>query len=316
MRQPRKRGEAERRPAGIAARQRMLDGIPVRARRLDVDGVSTSVLDAGSGPPLVLLHGGIETGGAYWAPVISRLAENHRLVVPDVPRLGESEPVARLDLPTFDAWFTTLLAQTCEEKPVVVAHSLLGTMTVTERLGWILAAYRTLTDSAPRELTTFLILLEAPPAPFVPVEWQGKKTCAMAVCYSGDLDQVDTALAPIRALGDPVIDLIQEMPYTDVQSYLDDTDPKGNHYYWKTEFVADLSDDLLAGIRDQFSQCPIPGAELGFLHLGGALNEHDPDDGAVGNRDARFAFGVNGMCEPDEPNAADYRQCLTSARRS
>ena len=60
-------------------------------------GISTAVLEGGDGPPLVLLHGGIECGGAYWAPVIARLAENHRLVVPDAPGLGESEPVARLD---------------------------------------------------------------------------------------------------------------------------------------------------------------------------------------------------------------------------
>ena len=52
----------------------------------------------------------------------------------------------------------------------------------------------------------------------------------MAVCYTGDLDRADEAVAPIRALGDPIFDLIEELPYTQVQSYLDDTEPKGNHY--------------------------------------------------------------------------------------
>ena len=37
------------------------------------------------------------------------------------------------------------------------------------------------------------------------------------------------------------------------------------------------------------AECPIPQGQLGLLHLGGALNERDPDDGVVGNRDARFA---------------------------
>ena len=40
----------------------------------------------------------------------------------------------------------------------------------------------------------------------------------------------------------------------------------------------------------------------------GALNEHDEDDGAVGNREARYVFGVKGMWEPDEPNAEGFRQ--------
>jgi 2-hydroxymuconate-semialdehyde hydrolase len=74
----------------------------------------------------VLLHGGIECGGAYWAPVIARLAERHRLLVPDVPGLGESAPVDRLDDDTFDAWFTGVLEQMQCVRPTLVAHSLLG----------------------------------------------------------------------------------------------------------------------------------------------------------------------------------------------
>jgi pimeloyl-ACP methyl ester carboxylesterase len=109
-----------------AARDRMLAGLPITDRVLDVGGVETTVLEAGDGPPLVLLHGGIECGGAYWAPIAARLAERHHLVVPDVPGLGESAPVDRLDDDTFAAWLTGLLEQTRAEQPTLVAHSLLG----------------------------------------------------------------------------------------------------------------------------------------------------------------------------------------------
>jgi pimeloyl-ACP methyl ester carboxylesterase len=108
------------------SRERMLAGLPVTERRLQVAGVSTAVLEGGDGPPLVLLHGGIECGGAVWAPVISRLAEGHSLIVPDLPGLGESEPVARLDASSFAEWFAELLRQTCAEQPVLIAHSLAG----------------------------------------------------------------------------------------------------------------------------------------------------------------------------------------------
>ena len=182
-----------------------------------------------------------------------------------------------------------------------------------ERADAILRAYRTITTEAPRELAVWLILLRAPPEPFVPEQWHGKRICAMCVCYSGDLDDTDEVLAPIRALGHPVVDLLQEQPYTRVQSYLDEGEPKGNHYYWKTEYAAELSDDLLSTTRDLFAECPVPGAELGFLHLGGALNEHAGDDGAVGNRDARFAIGANGMWETNEPDADAFRQWIRDA---
>jgi FAD/FMN-containing dehydrogenase len=182
-----------------------------------------------------------------------------------------------------------------------------------ERAAEILPAYRAITEGAPRELSVWLILMQAPPEPFVPEEWQRKPICAMTVCYSGDLHDVDKVMAPIRALPDPVIDLLGTQPYSQVQSYLDEGEPKGQHYYWKTEYVADLSDDLLATTRELFAECPIPDAQIGFLHLGGALNDHAWDDGAVGNRDARYALGANGMWHPGEPRAAEFQQWVRSA---
>ena len=114
--------------AASQARERVLDGLAVSQRRLEAGGISTALLEGGSGSPLVLLHGGIECGGAYWAPVISRLAENHHLVVPDAPGLGESEPVPSLDEDTFAHWLGDLIRQTCEAPPTLVAHSLFGTL--------------------------------------------------------------------------------------------------------------------------------------------------------------------------------------------
>lgn len=182
-----------------------------------------------------------------------------------------------------------------------------------ERAEEVLDTYHEMTTTAPRELTAFTMLMRAPSAPFVPEEAHGKRICAMTVCYSGDLDGVDNALAPIRALGDPVVNLLREQPYTQVQSYLDVTEPKGNHYYWKTEFAAELSDDLLSTMRDLAAECPIPEAQVGILHIGGALNEFEEGDGAVGNRDARFAYGVIAQWEPDEPDAVAFRQWVRDA---
>ena len=52
---------------------------------------------------------------------------------------------------------------------------------------------------------------------------------------------------------------------------------------------------------------------MGVLHLGGALNDLAGDDGAVGNRDARFVFGLKGMWAPDDPNADAFRQWVREA---
>src|SRR5690606_18505928 len=114
-----------------------------------------------------------------------------------------------------------------------------------EHAAEIVAAYREITAAAPRELAVWLMMLRAPPAPFVPAEWHGKRVCAMAVCYSGCADQRDDALAPIRALGSPAVDLLRAQPYTGVQSYLNAMQSQGCHYYWKTGYLDRLDDALL-----------------------------------------------------------------------
>ncbi|MEK8227220.1 FAD-binding oxidoreductase [Oerskovia sp. M15] len=97
-----------------------------------------------------------------------------------------------------------------------------------DRTDEILRAYRTMTSEAPRELAVWLLLLQAPPEPFVPEVWHGRKICAMTVCYTGGLDRIDEVIAPIRAIGAPIVDLLAEQPYTQIQSSLDDGEPKGS----------------------------------------------------------------------------------------
>ena len=76
--------------AMIDARQKLLEGIPVTERRLELAGVSTAVLEGGDGPPFVLLHGPGEFA-AKWMRVIPDLVTTHRVVAPARPAHGASE---------------------------------------------------------------------------------------------------------------------------------------------------------------------------------------------------------------------------------
>ena len=166
------------------------------------------------------------------------------------------------------------------------------------RIEEVLDTYRELTESAPPELTAAVVVMSAPPAPFVPIEWQGRSVIAVLVCHSGSSPQGD--LAPLRALGNPVFDLIAERPYAEQQSLLDDTEPNGLHYYWKTEFIPGLSKDFLRTFAEHALRMTGPLSNSVIFHIGGALNERDVDDGAVGNRDAHFVMGFAGEWTPDE----------------
>jgi pimeloyl-ACP methyl ester carboxylesterase len=107
-------------------RQQLLAGMPVVERRLQLAGVSTSVLEGGSGPPVVLLHGPGEFA-AKWLRVIPNLATTHRVIAPDLPGHGASDVVdGRLDADGVRAWLAGLVERMCPSPPVLVGHVLGG----------------------------------------------------------------------------------------------------------------------------------------------------------------------------------------------
>lgn len=109
-------------------RARLLDVLPVDEQRLDLGGIATAVLEGGDGPPMVLLHGGIQAGGIIWWRVLPALTRTHRVIVPDLPGFGESAPARRLDFPTLRRWLAALIESTSAQPPTLVAHSAPGAL--------------------------------------------------------------------------------------------------------------------------------------------------------------------------------------------
>lgn len=107
-------------------RQRLLEGLPVTQRRLNLADVSTAVLEGGDGPSVLLLHG---PGGhaAHWIRVIPDLVTTHRVVVPDLPGQGISQLAdGQLDADRVLAWLDELIERTCTTPPALVGYALGG----------------------------------------------------------------------------------------------------------------------------------------------------------------------------------------------
>ncbi len=177
----------------------------------------------------------------------------------------------------------------------------------------VLDVFRRVTESSPRELTAVVLRRNAPPAPWLPEEAHGTPIIAIVVCHSGDLEQAQADLAPIKMHGEPLADLIQVKDYIAQQSMLDATQPKGMNYYWKSEFVAGLSDELFAAFNAQFEGLKAPANQMVLFQVGGALNEHAEDDGAMGNRDAQFACVIQSMWPPDSAAGDANQQWVRNA---
>jgi FAD/FMN-containing dehydrogenase len=156
----------------------------------------------------------------------------------------------------------------------------------------VLEFYREFTASAPRELTCVAVLRIAPPAPWLPKEIHGQPIVALFVCHSGRIDDGEALLAPLRKLGKPVADIVTRRPYTQMQSLLDATQPKGRRYYWKSHYLPGIEPAVIGVAVEQAARIPSAQSAIILFHLQGALNELGADHSPAGNRDTAFVLNV------------------------
>ena len=183
-----------------------------------------------------------------------------------------------------------------------------------ERAAEILRAYRTLTSEAPRELAVWMNLLRAPAAPFVPAG-----VARRADLRHGRLLQRRPRARSTRRSRRSARSAIRSSTCS-----RSSPTPRCSPISTRPSPRASTTTGRRSTWPSSATTSSRPGAtsprsararetQMGLLHLGGALNEHDADDGAVGNRDARYACGALGMWEPDEPGAATFPQWVRDA---
>jgi hypothetical protein len=100
----------------------------------------------------------------------------------------------------------------------------------------VIQFYRDFMMTAPEELTLYCCIIHTP---------DGMQVVGIVGCYSGDIQEGESVLKPLRKFGSPLVDLIQEQPYLQIQTMLDAPFPHGNRYYWKSGFLESLSDDAI-----------------------------------------------------------------------
>ncbi|MEA2499676.1 MAG: hypothetical protein QOH26_2081 [Actinomycetota bacterium] len=101
-----------------------------RARTVSAGGLKTFLLEAGEGPPVILLHG-LGATNASMLTTLSDLARDHHVIAPDLPGCGDSEkPIRTYDAPFFGRWLISLLDALQIERAHVVGNSLGGRVAI------------------------------------------------------------------------------------------------------------------------------------------------------------------------------------------
>ncbi|ATU90412.1 FAD-binding oxidoreductase [Phyllobacterium zundukense] len=149
--------------------------------------------------------------------------------------------------------------------------------------GEILRAYRTFMETAPEDLTVYAGFICTP---------DGIPATAVVPCWSGeDLAEGERAIAPLRKLGEPLMDAVQAMPFPAMQSILDAAFPAGTRNYWKSAFVKGLSDEVVDVLVEQAKGMTSPLSGLLIEYYGGAGGRKASDTNAFAQRSSDYLIG-------------------------
>lgn len=169
----------------------------------------------------------------------------------------------------------------------------------------MLRFYRERTASLPDEQTLFGGLIHAP-------DGSGTKLAAMVTCHCGSPAAAEAAMLPLKQFGSPAVDALGSLPYCQLNSMLDAAYPKGACNYWKSSFLARLSDDAIDMMIECFARCPTPMGQLLLEHFHGAATRVGVSETAFPLRGEGYNFLV--LAEWMDPELSD--RCIAWARQT
>jgi FAD binding domain/Berberine and berberine like len=176
--------------------------------------------------------------------------------------------------------------------------------------------YREFITNAPAEINGFFAFLTVPPGPPFPEALHLKKMCAIVWCYTGSLEQANEILGPLRSFRPPAFEFFVPMPFPMLQSMFDGVYPPGLQWYWKADFVNELSDEAIALHVQHGSELPTFHSGMHLYPINGAAHKSGSTDTPWSYRDTVWSEVIVGV-DPDPANcerittwAKDYWEAL------
>ncbi len=168
--------------------------------------------------------------------------------------------------------------------------------------------YHEFSSTAPDELSVDAALVTVP---------SGERYFSISACYAGPIDEGERAVSALRKYGKPIEDRIAPISYLQIQSAGDSLFPRGRRYYWKAQFLRELSDAAIETLLESYASAPSTASLLVLQHVGGAIGRVSWDATAYVNRDALYdCFPIAIWADPadDKKQMAWARELWTAMR--
>lgn len=171
----------------------------------------------------------------------------------------------------------------------------------------VIREYAKLSLEAPEELTSISMVIKAPPMPFIPEDKVGTPSLIVFTAYSGDVEKGPEAVAPLRALAEPIADTLGPMPLSGLYAYLEPAEAPARARV-RSGFYDELNDDILDATLAFVENGP---ASMNFLQVrpigNGAMNRVAREATAFSHRDAQYMLAIIDHWENPEEDAENER---------
>jgi len=170
--------------------------------------------------------------------------------------------------------------------------SFVGGMLILPATADVVAGFMAAAAEAPEELSTIANVMPCPPMPFLPEDIVGKMVVLALMGFCGDAQAGERAMAPFRALAQPLADFVKQMPYPDMYQEEDDSyHPKALDY---TFFMDRVDQATAQTVIDRLEASDAPLRAVQLRALGGAMSRVPVEATAFAHRNCRIlAVAVN-----------------------
>src|ERR687893_1654856 len=162
----------------------------------------------------------------------------------------------------------------------------------------VIASFVAEAEAAPEELSAIANVMAAPPMPFLPPEWHGELVVMALMAYAGDVDEGERAIAPLRALAEPIADMVKPMSYPEMYP------PEEGDYHptaaARTLFVDTIDRDVAETIVEYLRASDAMMRVAQLRVLGGAMARVPVDATAFAHRSSRIMVNVAAFYEGPE----------------
>lgn len=162
----------------------------------------------------------------------------------------------------------------------------------------VIASFVEEAEAAPEELTTIANVMRAPPMPFVPEEHHGELAIFALMAYAGETDAGERAVAPFRALAEPLADMLQPMSYPEI--YMPDEENYHPIAVGQTRFADHVDEAAATTILDRITESSAMMAVTQIRALGGAMARVRAEATAFAHRGSRLMVTVAAVFEQVE----------------